>query len=100
MVAAATSISAAYDYVVRKLSGDPRVQAVFTRPRQDDPRVWIITEPLAHAEELAFYSLSTDVLAQFPDVMLIVHLVHAGRYENDPMDFVPPDADRQSFDRR
>lgn len=95
MTATATSISEAYAYVLEKLSGDARVGAVYTRSQRDDHRIWILTEPLDHAGELEFYRFPTAVMDVFPDVVLTVHLVHTGRYENDLMDFVPPDAERQ-----
>lgn len=100
MVATAATVGMVYGYVPKKRSDDPRVQAVFTRPKQDDPVVWIITEPLTHAEELASCELPTEVFERFPDMILIVHLIHAGKYENDPMNLVMPDAEQQPLHRQ
>lgn len=99
MVATATSIGAAYDYVLNKLSGDPRVQAVFTRPKQDDPRVWILTEPLENKEELTLYGIQTELFERFPDAGVLVHILHRGTFDNDLFELVPSDAERQSFSR-
>lgn len=99
MTATATRISEAYASLVDMLFGDARVQAVFTRLREDDPRAWVITEPLTHAEDLEFYSIVGGVNEKFPDVWIIMHLIHAGKYENDLMDFIPPDAERQPLHR-
>lgn len=99
MTVTASDVGAMYAFALDRLSRDERVQALFTWSKRDDHRVWVITEPLTHAEELELYSLPSAVIDRFPDLVLTMHILHANLFANDLFEMVPPDAERQPLRR-